>query len=128
MMTEPEAILLLRCADRPGIVAAVSNYLFEHGCNILDSQQFGDRETNQFFMRVHFALSGVVLDTLRAHFAPVVTRFGLIWSIHDCAARPKVLILVSRHAHCLNDLLFRWKTHHLNIEVTGVVSNHTDLA
>ncbi len=128
-MTNPEGILLLRCADRAGIVAAVSGYLFERGCNIVDSQQFGDRDTGMFFMRVHLeSQSGAMFEVLRSGFGPLATRFDMSWSLHDCAVRPRLLLLVSRYAHCLNDLLFRWQSGQLAVEVAGVVSNHTDLA
>lgn len=128
-MTNLEAILLLRCADRAGIVAAVSGYLFERGCNIVDSQQFGDRDTGMFFMRVHLeSQRGVALPTLRADFAPLATRFDMHWHLHDCAARTRVLLLVSRHAHCLNDLLFRWQSGQLPVDIAAVASNHADLA
>ncbi len=127
-----EAVLLLRCADRAGIVAAVSGYLFEHGCNIVDSQQFGDRDTGMFFMRVHLEsqknVSLVSLEALRMGFTPLATRFDMTWGLHDCGVRPRLLLLVSRHAHCLNDLLFRWQSGQLAVEVAGVASNHTDLA
>lgn len=128
-MTRFEAILLLRCADRAGIVAAVSSYLFERGCNIVDSQQFGDADTSMFFMRVHLeSQQHNSIDELRSGFTPLATRFDMNWSLHDCAVRSRVLLLVSRYAHCLNDLLFRWQSGQLAIDVAGVVSNHPDLA
>ena len=127
-MTNFEAILLLRCADRAGIVAAVSGYLFEQGCNIVDSQQFGDRDTGMFFMRVHLeSQRGIALDALRAGFAPLAARFDMHWDLHDCAARPRLLLLVSRYAHCLNDLLFRWQSGQLAVDIAAVASNHADL-
>jgi formyltetrahydrofolate deformylase len=124
----PEYLLTLSCADRRGIVHAVSGALLDEGCNIIDSQQFGDRETGRFFMRVHFAAdqAGVTEQRLRDAFAPVGERFGMEWQIDDAAARPRLLIMVSRMGHCLNDLLYRQSVGALHAELAAVVSNHRD--
>ena len=123
-------VLTLSCHDAKGIVYSVSGLLFQAGCNILDSQQFGDPDTGLFFMRVHFAapphLDGA--DKLELLFADLRQRFGMQASIHACAQRPRVLIAVSRQAHCLNDLLFRWRAGQIAMDVVGVVSNHRDCA
>ena len=127
-----EAILTLSCPDARGIVHAVAQFLHEHDCNILDSQQYGDVASHggsgRFFMRVHFEWTGeAAIDGLRADFAAVAGRFGMEAAFHDAAVRPRVLLLVSRHAHCLNDLLFRIQSGLLAVEPVAVVSNHPDL-
>lgn len=120
-------VLTLSCPDKQGIVHAVSSYLFLTGCNIVDSQQFGDPETGLFFMRVHFtAEPPITVDKLRASFAATGDAFAMEWAIHPGEQRTRVLLLVSKFGHCLNDLLFRASTGALPVEVVGVVSNHTD--
>jgi formyltetrahydrofolate deformylase len=120
-----EATLTLSCPDRPGIVAAVADALARQGCDIRDSQQFGDDQTGRFFMRVHAQLAaGLSLPSLYAHLEPVAGRFGMTWSLDDPAARPAVLLMASREGHCLNDLLYRWSTGWLPVDVVAVASNH----
>ncbi|WP_052849758.1 formyltetrahydrofolate deformylase [Streptomyces avicenniae] len=122
-------VLTLSCPDKPGIVHGVSSFLFMTGCNIEDSQQFGDRDTGLFFMRVLFsATEPVTLEKLRASFAAVGDSFRMDWQLHAATERMRVLIMVSRFGHCLNDLLFRSRLGALPVEVVGVVSNHTDFA
>ncbi|ADI07957.1 formyltetrahydrofolate deformylase [Streptomyces bingchenggensis BCW-1] len=122
-------ILTLSCPDKQGIVHAVSSYLFMTGCNIEDSQQFGDRDTGLFFMRVHFrAVSPVRVEDLRASFAAVGESFQMDWQIHPAAEKMRVVLLVSKFGHCLNDLLFRSRIGALPVEIAAVVSNHTDFA
>jgi formyltetrahydrofolate deformylase len=122
-----EYVLTLSCADRPGIVHAVSGFLVEQGANIVESQQFGDRLTERFFMRIGFVVEARGgADGLRATFSPVAERFGMHSELWAAAAPTRTLIMVSRHLHCLNDLLFRASTGHLQIEVPAVVSNHPD--
>src|SRR5579872_519835 len=110
MSTEHSFILKLSCADRPGIVHAVSGFLFERGSNILDSAQFGDSRTGEFFMRVHFQQVGgdPGQDVLRTSFATLAEQFGMRWELHDASVKPRVVIMVSKIGHCLNDLLFRY--------------------
>ena len=122
-------LLTLDCEDRPGIVAAVSGFLAERDGFILDSQQYADLDAGRFFMRVEFKSAGAPLDTdaLRAAFAPVAGRLALDWELSDAAARPRILIAVSQGSHCLNDLLHRWQTRSLGVEIAGVVSNHETL-
>ena len=120
-------ILTLSCPDRIGIVAAVSNFLFEHECNIVDSAQFGDQTNQRFFMRVCFAPGGPAQkDILAREFGAIAERFGMRWGMHDTAIKPRVVILVSKHGHCLNDLLYRFRIGALPIEIPAVVSNHRD--
>jgi formyltetrahydrofolate deformylase len=128
MSTEHSFILKLSCADRPGIVHAVSGFLFERGSNILDSAQFGDSHTGEFFMRVHFQQVGgdPGLDALRESFATLAAQFGMRWELHDANVKPRVVIMVSKIGHCLNDLLFRYRTGQLNIEIPAIISNHKE--
>jgi formyltetrahydrofolate deformylase len=138
MPSKNEFILTLSCRDAKGIVHAVSGLLFQGGCNILDSQQFGDVQsadgTGLFFMRVHFEAPPQLADapTLERLFGHVREQFGMTLALHHLARRARVLLLVSRHGHCLNDLLFRWKSGTLGgqmgADVVGVVSNHPDFA
>ena len=127
-MTHPEYILTLSCLDQRGIVQRVSGFLAEHGCNIIDSAQFGDQESQLFFMRVHFALGdGDVSDArLRADFSVLSQAMQLNGQLHDAAYKPRVMLMVSKIGHCLNDLLFRYKSGLLPVEIPAIVSNHMD--
>jgi formyltetrahydrofolate deformylase len=122
--------LTFSCPDVPGIVHAVSTFLLEHDCNIVESQQYDDRGAGVFFMRVQFEpVHGTELDltSLRADFAAVATPFTMSWRLLAAANKQRVLVMVSKFPHCLNDLLFRTRTGDLPIEIVGVVSNHPDL-
>ena len=120
-------ILTLSCPDRIGIVAAVANLLLTNECNIIDSAQFGDPQNERFFMRVYFAVpAGRGLEELQRAFAPVGEQFGMQWHLHDAAVKPRVLIMVSKFGHCLNDLLYRYRTGALPIVIPAIVSNHRD--
>jgi formyltetrahydrofolate deformylase len=123
-------VLILSCQDRPGIVHAVSGFLVEHGGNILESQQFNDQLVDRFFMRIDFVVDGtnsaVDAASLHAAFAPVAAEFGMDYELWEAAAPYRTLIMVSKHLHCLNDLLFRASTRSLQIEIPLVVSNHRD--
>jgi formyltetrahydrofolate deformylase len=122
-----EYVLTLSCPEKPGIVHAVSSYLVQHSADILDSQQYGEAPDGRFFMRVHFAVPpGARLGDLQRDFARVAEASQMSWQLHDNAARVRTLIMVSRLGHCLNDLLFRWKTGTLPANVVAVVSNHPD--
>jgi formyltetrahydrofolate deformylase len=125
-MTTEAFVLKLACPNRPGIVAAVSTYLFEAGGNILDAQQFDDVDTGRFFMRVVFnrASGQAPLEALREGFTPIAARFGMDWSLRGRSELRKVLLLVSRFDHCLVDLLYRHRIGELPMEVAAVVSNH----
>jgi len=132
MGAEPgrEFVLTLSCPDKPGIVYAVASFLVQHSGNILSSQQYGESPDGRFFMRVHFTVPppGLPLADLERDFSWVAEAFHMSWQLHDQAVRVRTLIMVSRLGHCLNDLLFRWKTGALPVDVTGVVSNHRDFA
>jgi formyltetrahydrofolate deformylase len=121
-------ILTLSCPDRIGIVHAVTGYLAAHRANVLDSQQFGDRETGRFFMRVHGEATDDAfgLSELRAAFEPVAAEFSMDWRLDDAFGRPRMLIMVSQQGHCLNDLLYRWQAGSIRADIVGIVSNHTD--
>jgi formyltetrahydrofolate deformylase len=124
-----ELVLTLSCPDRIGIVHAVSAYLHEAGCNVLDAQQFGDR--SMFFMRIHVETMSEAVSTqeeIAAGFAGVAQEFSMAWELHDLAVRPRALILVSKAGHCLNDLLYRITAEQLSIDVPLVAGNHPDLA
>ncbi|MBZ9596478.1 MULTISPECIES: formyltetrahydrofolate deformylase [Streptomyces] len=126
---QPQYVLTVSCPDKQGIVHAVSSYLFMTGCNIVDSQQFGDRETGLFFMRVHFeAEPAVTVEKLRASFAAIGESFKMDWEIHRSEERMRIVLMVSKFGHCLNDLLFRSRIGALPVEIAAVVSNHTDFA
>ncbi|MFI1965745.1 formyltetrahydrofolate deformylase [Streptomyces pathocidini] len=120
-------VLTLSCPDKQGIVHAVSSYLFMTGCNIEDSQQFGDHDTGLFFMRVHFsAEQSVTLEKLRASFAAIGDRFAMDWQMHAAEEKMRIVLMVSKFGHCLNDLLFRTRIGALPVEIAAVVSNHPD--
>lgn len=133
-----EFVLTLSCRDAKGIVYAVSGLLYQAGCNILDSQQFGDvigeDATGLFFMRVHFAAPAHLAEvtTLEGLFTAVREQFGMKAQFFDLARRPRVMLMVSRHGHCLNDLLYRWQSGSLGgpsgVDIPVVVSNHPDFA
>ncbi|MAM62874.1 formyltetrahydrofolate deformylase [Maritimibacter sp. UBA3975] len=121
----PTYVLTVRCKSRRGIVAAISGYLAETGCNITDAAQFDDAETDRFFTRISFRPeTGAELDALREGFTPIAAEFDMDWGLHDSAERMKVIIMVSNFGHCLNDLLYRWRIGALPIDIVGVVSNH----
>ncbi|WP_207455092.1 formyltetrahydrofolate deformylase [Azospirillum sp. SYSU D00513] len=127
--TGSEYILTISCPDAVGIVYAVSGFLAERNCNIIDSAQFGDRLSGLFFLRVHFAVApgGLSQRELEAAFVEqVAQRFSMTWKLHDRAKRQRVLIMVSKFGHCLNDLLYRYRTGYLPIEIPAIVSNHRD--
>lgn len=120
-------ILTLSCSDRPGIVAAVSGSLAETGCNITDSAQYGDADSGRFFMRVSFAPAAkTAASRIAGALQPVFGRFEMTAEIHDLRARPRVLVMVSRFGHCLNDLLYRHRIGALPVEIPAIVSNHLD--
>ena len=119
--------LTVTCPSTRGIVAAIANYLADQGCNITDSSQFDDAQTGNFFMRVSFtAETGKEQAELEAGFGDVAKTFGMDFAFHDEAEKMKVIIMVSRFGHCLNDLLYRWKIGALPIDIVAVISNHMD--
>ena len=117
-------ILTLSCPDQRGIVAKVSAFLYERGCNILDAQQFDDQETGQFFMRVVFDADGADRAALRDEFGVLASTLSMKWTLRDRAERYRVLLLASKFDHCLADLVYRWRIGELPMDITGVVSNH----
>lgn len=121
-------VLRLHCVDQPGIVAAVATTLSNNQCNIEESSQFFDPFSGRFFMRVVFReLGGGCQSAFAARFPEIAARFGMDWEICDLTRPVKTLILVSRADHCLHDLLYRWRTKALPIDIRGIVSNHPDL-
>jgi formyltetrahydrofolate deformylase len=128
--SSPQYVLTFSCADGPGLVHAVAGFLVQQGANILSSQQYGDRETGRFFMRVQFDFVGPVppLAELEAAFGAVAAERGMTFTLADAATPMRTLILVSKFGHCLNDLLYRHRMGTLNIEIPLVVSNHPDFA
>lgn len=123
-------ILTIICTDKVGIVANVSGFLAANDGFILDSQQHADLETGKFFMRVRFQAAGPKfpsLDILREQFTPIAARFEFDWNLDDAAHKPRIIIAVSRGSHCLNDLLHRWRTGSLPVEIAAVISNHNSL-
>lgn len=122
-------ILTLSCPDRTGIVHTVSGWLVQRNGNIVQAQQFGDEETQRFFLRIEFALpEPISAKTLEAEFASIAAQFSMQAHIYDASVKARLLILVSRQGHCLNDLLFRAHSGQLPVEIAAVVSNHTDHA
>ena len=127
-------ILTLSCPDTTGIVYHVTGFLFERGYNIIDSAQFGDETTKLFFMRVHFSVPAngdqaeQVLPNVKAAFEPIGQRFQMNWGVFDAHDKPRLMLLVSKFGHCLNDLLFRWKSGQLHCDIPAIVSNHSDFA
>jgi len=130
MVIDHQFVLTLACPDTKGIVHAVSGLLYQAGCNIIDSQQFGDLEgddaTGLFFMRVHFQAPPQLAnaDTLLTLFEHTRQQFSLQVHIHPLVKKPRVLLMVSQHGHCLNDLLFRFKSGSLTVDIPAIVSNH----
>mgnify|MGYP001765258180 CR=1 FL=1 len=120
-------VLTFSCKSTRGIVSSVSTYLTENGCNIVDASQFDDRDTGHFFARLSFVSDeGKTLGELKDGFAPIAEKFAMEAAFHAGSERMKVLLMVSRFGHCLNDLLYRWKIGALPIDIVGVVSNHFD--
>jgi formyltetrahydrofolate deformylase len=119
--------LRVQCISRRGIVAAISGFLAEHGCNITDSAQFDDDDTGNFFMRISFqSEQGKELAALTEQFASVAAQFGMTSEFFDETKKRKIVVMVSRFGHCLNDLLYRCRIGALPIEIVAVISNHMD--
>jgi formyltetrahydrofolate deformylase len=123
---KPAYILTLSCPDRPGIVHAVSGFLFERGGNILEAAQYNDPDTGLFFMRVQFDCEQVGADDLRSQLAAFAQTLQMNWKLHSTEALMRTVLLVSRDGHCLNDILFRWKSGLLGLDVRAIISNHRD--
>ena len=125
---QSEHVLTLDCAESPGIVHAISGFLLDHGCDIIDNKQYGDRRQGHFFMRVHFSSVRESFSTeeLRADFAPLAEKWRMNWQLEPQGRKRRVLIIVSKMGHCLNDLLFRARSGDIPVEIVAVVSNHRD--
>ncbi len=125
-MPAQQFVLTLSCPDRPGIVSAVTTFLFANGQNILDAQQYNDIETGNFFMRVMFDTPGAAThaDSLREGFAIIAKPFDMNWTLRDRAVHQRVLLMVSKFDHCLADILYRWRRDELPMVPTAIVSNH----
>ncbi|WP_426975722.1 formyltetrahydrofolate deformylase [Pseudarthrobacter sp. O4] len=123
-----EHVLTLDCAESPGIVHAISGFLLDHGCDIIDNKQYGDRGEGHFFMRVHFSSAKEAFGTeqLRSDFTALAEKWKMNWQLEPQGRKRRVLVMVSKFGHCLNDLLFRARTGDLPIEIVAVVSNHRD--
>ena len=122
-MADP-LVLTLSCADRPGITARVTSFLFERGGNILEAQQFNDRLSDAFFMRVEFDPGSTTRDAIRSEFAALAGEFAMDWKLALRNRPRRVLIMVSKFDHCLADLLYRWRIGELAMEPVAIVSNH----
>jgi formyltetrahydrofolate deformylase len=125
-MSNQQFVLTLSCPDRPGIVSAVSTFLFARGQNILDAQQYNDIESDQFFMRVMFDTPGAMtdLESLRVAFGVMAAPFAMTWQIRDRSEYHRVMLMVSKFDHCLADILYRWRHTEMPMIPTAIVSNH----
>ncbi|NPC58758.1 formyltetrahydrofolate deformylase [Caenimonas soli] len=119
-------ILTLSCPDRPGIVHAVSGFLLERGGNIEEAAQYNDHDTGLFFMRVQFACDQLTFDDLKLQLKFFAEPFKMAWKLHSTESNMRTVLMVSRDGHCLNDLLFRWKSGLLPLDVRAIISNHRD--
>ncbi len=120
-----DIILSLSCPDRPGIVATVGTRLFEAGCNVLEAHQYNDPETQLFFMRVRFAIfSDKTLETLSQEFRTTAEQFGMSWDMRGNEELKRVVLLVSKFDHCLADLLYRWRTGEMQMNIVGIIANY----
>ncbi len=131
MSLQQRWVLTVACPSAAGQVAAISTFLDQQGCYISEYSCFDDDLSGRFFVRCVFRPEAhgkkPITPAIRNEFAPVAARFGMDWTMHDLAERPKVLIMVSRLDHCLRDLLYRWRIDELPVEIVAVVSNHPDL-
>lgn len=128
MNSTANAILLISCPDAKGITAAVTGFVSKHGGNIIHADQHIDDQTNTFFMRIEWSLNGFQLErqSINGAFAQIALGFNMQWRFHVTDAKPKVAIFVSKHLHCLYDLLYRHHSGQLNCEISCIVSNHPD--
>jgi formyltetrahydrofolate deformylase len=119
-------ILTLSCPDKSGIVHAVSGLLLEHGANIEEAAQFNDAQTGLFFMRVQFATQEAIQGDLQAAIAELADSWQMTFDLHPATKKMPIVIMVSQQGHCLNDLLFRWKSGLLPVDIKAIISNHRD--
>ena len=130
-MSKKKLILVINCPDKAGIIAAVSTFLFKRKFNILESSQYKDSKNNQFFMRVCFTklddIKVISLNKLKKDFLNISKKYNMEFSFFDMSKKQKVLVMVSKFGHCLNNILYQWKTGSLNCEIPIIVSNHLDM-
>ncbi len=130
-MSNKKIILVINCPDKAGIIAAVSTFLFKRKFNILESSQYKDSKNNQFFMRVCFTnldkTQLVSLNNLKKDFLNISKKYNMEFSFFDISKKQKVLVMVSKFGHCLNNILYQWKIGSLNCEIPIIVSNHLDM-
>ena len=130
-MSKKKIILVINCPDKAGIIAAVSTFLFKSKFNILESSQYKDSKNNQFFMRVCFTylnnIKIISLNNLKKDFLNISKKYNMEFSFFDMSKKQKVLVMVSKFGHCLNNILYQWKTGSLNCEIPIIVSNHLDM-
>ena len=130
-MSKKKIILVINCPDKAGIIAAVSTFLFKRKFNILESSQYKDSKNNQFFMRVCFTnldnIKIISLNNLKKDFLNISKKYNMEFSFFDMSKKQKVLVMVSKFGHCLNNILYQWKTGSLNCDIPIIVSNHSDL-
>jgi formyltetrahydrofolate deformylase len=119
-------VLTLSCPDRPGIVHAVSGFLLERGGNIEEAAQYNDHDTGLFFMRVQFACGQLTFEDLKTQLKFFAEPFKMVWQLHATTDPMRTVIMVSKDGHCLNDLLFRWKSGLLHLDIVAIISNHRD--
>jgi formyltetrahydrofolate deformylase len=124
------AILLISCPDRRGITATVSNFIFQNNGNIVHADQHIDEQSNTFFMRVEWSLEGFLIDRekIRDHFQKIAEKFAMRWELFFTTGTTRVAIFVSKHLHCLYDLLFRYKSGQMRCDIPLIISNHPDAA
>jgi formyltetrahydrofolate deformylase len=120
-------VLTLSCLNRPGIVAAFSSTLFRAACNITDAQQFDDTESGSFFARVMFDSNNPTAsaDVLRNEIEVALRPFEATWSIRDRSSRRRIMVFVSKLDHCLADIIYRWRIGELEMDLAGIISNHS---
>lgn len=123
---QPTYILTLSCPDRLGLVHAVSGFLLERGGNIEEAAQYNDPDTGLFFMRVQFACVQLTHEELKAQLILFAQSFVMQWSLHARAQPMRTVLMVSKEGHCLNDLLFRWKSGFLGLDIRAIISNHRE--
>ena len=130
-MSKKKIILVINCPDKAGIIAAVSTFLFKRKFNILESSQYKDSKNNQFFMRVCFTnldnTKVIFLNNLKKDFLNISKKYNMEFGFFDMSKKQRVLVMVSKFGHCLNNILYQWKTGSLNCEIPIIVSNHLDM-
>mgnify|MGYP001246507666 CR=1 FL=1 len=130
-MSNKQFILIINCPDKAGIIASVSNFLFKRKFNILESSQYKDSKNNQFFMRVSFAslenIKTIAFKKLKSDFLIISKQYRMKYNFFEISKKQNVLIMVSKFGHCLNNILYQWKTNSLNCAIPLIVSNHSDM-